>query len=99
MKTSLHEKNDKKTTQPTVYTQTVDAIFLDKITDPRAVTRYNSRILSIEVWERNNCVTEPTILNAGKVIPVDGAVGVILGLDRAYRQIPQTRERIELPVL
>jgi hypothetical protein len=99
MKISLHDGVTTKTKQNkrTIYTQTIDAILLDKTTDPRAISRDNGRILSVDIWERNYFVAEPTILNASKVIPVDGTVRMILGLERTCHQTPQARKKTALP--
>jgi len=54
--------------------------------------------LSVDIWERNSSVAEPTILNAGQVIPVYGTVRMILGLERLCHQTSRLKKRLKLPV-
>ena len=48
--------------------------------------------MGVEIWERNSSVAEPTILNAGQVVPVYGTVRVILGLNRTCHQTSRLKE-------
>jgi len=66
----------------TVYTQAINAILLNEVTDPRTVSGDDGRILSVDIWESYFGVAKPAILNAGQVIPVNGAVRMILRLGK-----------------
>ena len=63
-----------------INTKTIDVVSLDQRLDPLGVARYNGGILSVNVRKWNLVVSEPAVLLAGVVAPLDGTVRVVLRL-------------------
>ena len=61
-----------------INTEAIDVVGLDQRLNPLRVAGNNGRILGVDIWKRHFGITEPAVLLAGVVAPLDGTVRVIL---------------------
>ena len=68
----------------TVDAEAVDVELADEGLDPVRVRGDDGRVLGVDIGERDVQVSEPAVLLAGRVAPVNGAVRVVLRLYLAW---------------